>query len=502
MPDIPGFSETLAEAHEGFAQPTFAASLGPTTAERFADSVTAGRMVPGYGRMADPQMDSLRWWQARGPGLWPAWEGRDRPGTGELAAAGPPGIDRDVKPSLPAATAAIDQALAIPGPRPAVLRDRGGVGASGTGLLDVAGFVRDVRTYLATPPAEGAGADTSAASPLWRSLGLSVAALGGRLEHSGGRPTLMRLPDVGRELVAATAPDDVIGDLERHALRLAGAEGEALQSGPEAADADTPRYFAPDGVAVGVARRFVRSPQGRRMTEMLMRGGPRVHTPEAPRITDWALRAAAQAPRGAVPAAGAGGAADVVAGVDYQLLNAMDQWESAFPGRAPYVTPRERGEGNESPDFKDAAPELPRWDVQAAAAAGAASSGGPVDVKAAQILQEMGLLGSGGVASLSPRGGGGAGEDGPGAWGFQEGVLEQGSERALSMALVAPVLQVIRQDSAPLLKEQVEGDPGSGVSAAEKGIEEADSEKIEYAADQILQRLRMMIQTEKDRRGY
>ena len=40
------------------------------------------------------------------------------------------------------------------------------------------------------------------------------------------------------------------------------------------------------------------------------------------------------------------------------------------------------------------------------------------------------------------------------------------------------------------------------IFAAEKGIEEADSEKIEYAADQILQRLRMMIQTEKDRRGY
>ncbi len=499
MPDVTGFSETLAEAHEGFAQPTFAASLGPTVAERFADSMTAGRMVPGYGRMADPQMDSLRWWQARGPRLWPAWEGRGRAGVAELADAGPSGIGRGTKPSLPAATAAIDQALAIPGPRPAVLRDRGGVGARATGLLDVAGFVRDVRTYLATSPTDGGDTDTSEASPLWRSLGLSVAALGGRLEHSGGRPTLMRLPDVGRELVAATASDDVIGDLERHALGLARAEGGAPSPTPEVADADTPRYFALDGVAVDVARRFVRSPQGRRMTDTLLRGGPRVHTPEAPRITDWALRAAAQAPRGAIPAAGAGGAADVVAGVDYQLLNAMDQWESAFPGRAPYVTPRERGEGNESPDFKDVAPELPRWDVQAAAAAGSASTGGPVDVKAAQILQEMGLLGSGGVASVGPRG---AVEDGPGAWGFREGVLEQGSERALSMALVAPVLQVVRQDSAPLLKEQADGDPGSGISTAEKGVEEADSEKIDYAADQIFQRLRMMIQTEKDRRGY
>ena len=133
----------------------------------------------------------------------------------------------------------------------------------------------------------------------------------------------------------------------------------------------------------------------------------------------------------------------------------------------------------------------------------AASSGGPVDVKAAQILHEMGLLGSGGVASVGPRGlGGGPGEDGSGGWGFREGLLEQGSERAVSMALIAPVLQVIRQDSAPLLKEQVEGAPGSGISTAEKGIEEADSEKIDYAADQILERLRMMIQTEKDRRGY
>jgi len=404
---------------------------------------------------------------------------------------------------MPAATAAIDQALAIPGPRPAVLRDGVGVDARSSGVLDVAGFVRDVRTYLATSPSDAADTDGSDASPLWRSLGLSVAALGGRLEHSGGRPTLMRLPAVGRELVAATVAEDVIGDLERHALGLARADVGAPAAALEGLDPDTPRYFAPDGVSLDVARRFVRSAQGRRMTETLLRGGPRVHTPEAPRITDWALRAAAQAPRGAVPAAGAGGAADTVAGVDYQLLNAMDQWESAFPGRSPYVTPREGGEGNPSPDFKDAAPELPRWDVHAAAAAGSASSGGPVDVKAAQILHEMGLLGSGGVASVGPRGlGGGPGEDGSGGWGFREGLLEQGSERAVSMALIAPVLQVIRQDSAPLLKEQVEGAPGSGISTAEKGIEEADSEKIDYAADQILERLRMMIQTEKDRRGY
>ena len=67
------------------------------------------------------------------------------------------------------------------------------------------------------------------------------------------------------------------------------------------ADAATPRYFALDGVAVDVARRFVRSPQGRRMTDTLLRGGPRVHTPEAPRITDWALRAARSALE-AVPA--------------------------------------------------------------------------------------------------------------------------------------------------------------------------------------------------------
>ncbi len=503
MSDVSEFADAIAEPHLGFALRPSIADLGPTPAETFVDRLTAGRLVPGYGRMGDDGMDSVALWHEQGPGLWPDWRRPpvvpDEPAPHPLAAAGPPPAVRPPKPGLQAATAAIDQTLAAPGPRPPVLRD-GTRPARRSGLLDVSGFVRDVRNYLDVSTSdEGVAAD---ASPLWKSLQMSLSGIGGALEGALNRPTLMRLPAAGLELVAATAPDDLIGDLERHALRLArhdsprqGRVGRRPAQGQGA-----PAYFGPGKVAVEVARRFVRSAQGRRMTETLLAGGPRVHSPETPRGTEWAARAAAQAPRGAIPVAGAGTPADVVAGFDYQLLNAMDQWEAAFPGRAPYSAPTGEGGGNENPDFKDAAPEIPRWDVQAAASAAASITGGPVDVKAAQVLQEMGLLGTGGVGAFNrstAAGGGGGG------WGgLTEGVLGQGDEQAISMALIAPVLQVVQEVSAPLLKELPDGAPGAGISAAEKGIEEADSEKLEYVAQQIMDRLRMMIDTEKDRRGY
>ncbi len=497
MPDVSGFADAIAEPLLGFAARPSIVALGPTPSEDFVDRLNAGRLVPGYGRVSDPEMDPVTLYRERGPALWPAWRPQEvvtpdlappigadqdlddafvRPGH-PLAAAPPPQPVRPPRPGLQATTAAIDQAFIHPARRP-------------SGMLDVSGFVRDVRNYLDAPVDER----PEDASPLWRSLQLSLAGIGGALEGGVGRPTMMRLPDPGRELVAATAPDNVIGDLERHVLDLA--HHHDLPSAQ-----DTPRYFGPGKVAVEVARRFVRSSQGRRMTETLLAGGPRVHTPEPPRGTLWAVQAAAQAPRGAVPVAGAGSPADVVAGFDYQLLNAMDQWESAFPGRAPYSTPVGAGGGNENPDFKDTAPEIPRWDLQAAASTAASMAGGPVDIKAAQILQEMGLLGSGGVADFSRAMQAGAGGEG-GGWGFEEGLLEQGAEQALSMALIAPVIQVVQEVSRPLLKELPDGSPGAGISAAEKGIEEADSEKLEYVAQQIFQRLRMMIDTEKDRRGY
>lgn len=498
MLDVAGFSDGIAEPHLGFAHATAVGgmALGPTPIESFVDGLHAGRLVPGYGGLEDPDMDPVALFSERGPGLWPGWRPRDvvSPGTDvarsmfppaaarrashPLAAASPPAPVTPPKPGLQATTAALDQAFL----RPAARR---------SGMLDVTGFVRDVRNYLDAPIEERPGD----ASPLWRSLQLSLAGIGGRLEGSAGRPTMMRLPDAGRELVAATVPEDVIGDLEGHALRLAAQQD--LSPSPQ-----TPAYFGPGKVALGVAQRFVRSVQGRRMTESLLAGGPSVHSSDPPRGTLWAARAAAQAPRGAIPAAGAGSPADVVAGFDYQLLNAMDQWESAFPGRAPYSTPVDAGAGNENPDFKNAAPEIPRWDLQAAAASGSGGgAGGPVDVKAAQILQEMGLLGSGGVADFQ-RGMAAASQGDGGGWGFQEGMLEQGAEQAMSMALITPVIQVVQEVSRPLLKELPEGSPGAGISAAEKGIEEADSEKLEYVAQQILQRVQMMIETEKDRRGY
>lgn len=494
MSDVAGFADAIAQPHLGFAARPSIADLGPTPAQTFVDGLHAGRLTPGYRGVGGQDMDPVALFQDRGPQLWPAWRPQDlvdsAPGEGvsmfdaparvpashPLASSGvsgavtppAPGAPRR-RPGMQAATAAIDHAFVSPAHR-------------GTGLMDVGGFVRDVRNYLDAPLHERA----EDASPLWRSLQLSLAGIGGDLRGGLARPTMMRLPDPGQELVRA-------------ALDLAAASDEGPTQG-------TPGYFGPGKVSIDVARRFVRSPQGRRMTESLLGGGPMVHTEAPPRGTLWAAQLAAQAPRGAVPVAGAGAPADVVAGFDYQLLNAMDQWEAAFPGRAPYSTPVGAGAGNEKPDFKDTAPEIPRWDLQAMASAASGgggsgtAGGGPVDVKAAQILQEMGLLGSGGVADFRRGMAAAGGEDG--GWGFAEGLLEQGAEPALNMALIAPVIQVVQEFSRPLLKELPDGAPGAGISAAEKGIEEADSEKLEYVAQQILERLRMMIETEKDRRGY
>jgi len=182
--------------------------------------------------------------------------------------------------------------------------------------------------------------------------------------------------------------------------------------------------------------------------------------------------------------------ADVVAGFDYQLVNATDMWEMAFPGRQPYLRPEGEGSrpphgggtggaGKEDPDFKDAAPRAPAplSGEDMAAVAG--------DPKVARLLKELGLLtadgGAAGPAGEPPR---------------------QGEEPALSMALVRPVMEVVQEVSQPLMKEPQEGTPAAGISPAEKGIEEADSEKLEYVAKQILQRVNRKIETEQDRRGY
>jgi len=63
-------------------------------------------------------------------------------------------------------------------------------------------------------------------------------------------------------------------------------------------------------------------------------------------------------------------------------------------------------------------------------------------------------------------------------------------------------MQVVQEMAQPLLKEPQEGTPMAGISPSEKGVEEADSEKIEFVAYQIFKRLRMMIETEQDRRGF
>ena len=70
------------------------------------------------------------------------------------------------------------------------------------------------------------------------------------------------------------------------------------------------------------------------------------------------------------------------------------------------------------------------------------------------------------------------------------------------MALVAPVMQVIEEVSQPLKKDPLPGSTAAGTSPMEKGIPESDSEKLDQIANMILERLRFMIDTDMDRRGY
>ena len=366
-----------------------------------------------------------------------------------------------------------------------------------SGRLDVRGLLAQVRAALA--------GDGPAPEKAWRALDAAVRSVGGTLlqPRTDDGPTLMRLPPSGTE--ASPERLGVLEEIEQLTAGLARIEARGAPAavpqwrpqvagdvvaptseaapegrGPEAPvgtpSETSPSYFGPPAMARDVARRLLRSGSGRRLAETLRRGGPS-QAPTLPRTARWASAAADGAPRGAVPAEGKGLPADVVAGIDFQLIAATDQWQLAFPGREPYVAD-EPGEGKEEPDFRDAAPTAPPAPTREELAAVNR------DPKVTALLKELGLLGADGGAV-------------PGS-----APAMQGAEQSWSMALVRPVMQVVQEMAQPLLKEPQEGTPMAGISPSEKGVEEADSEKIEFVAYQIFKRLRMMIETEQDRRGF
>ena len=311
-----------------------------------------------------------------------------------------------------------------------------------------------------------------------------VAGVGGSISH-----TLMRLPAAAPG-VATALEAGTLAQIRRLASPIhAGIAGEVVATPPDAPAAiaqpagdaaeapeqaaAVPPYFRLPPIAADVARRLSRSTEGRRLVASLERGGPS----RRPGLPQGALRAIAlgdRAPPGGVPKAGGTGSAGPVAELDVQLMAAMDQWEAAFPGRTPYVTPTEGGEGNEEPDFKHAAPTGRRT---------AAAPRPSDEAIMGDLMRELGLN--------TPRGG--AARDRPPL---------QGGDDDWAMALVRPIMQVVEEVSEPLHRETVEDGPGSGIAATEKGIEDADTEKVQYVANQILIRLRLLVDAEQDRRGY
>lgn len=210
-------------------------------------------------------------------------------------------------------------------------------------------------------------------------------------------------------------------------------------------------------------------------------------------MSAWATAMAEGSPRGGIPKPGGlkrthGFELDV----DFALMEAMDAWEAAFPGRAPYLTPRGEGEGKEAPDFRDRAP-LPGAEDPLPPQPHQRSSGltGGAQRKVAGLLKALGLdraSGSGSGSGQSP--------------GYHPEQSVQGMEAIFDMSLVRPVMKVITERAGPMLSKGGTSAPDKpGERVGEEQIE-VDPQKLDHVIEAVYERIWDFMDLEKQRRGW
>lgn len=206
-----------------------------------------------------------------------------------------------------------------------------------------------------------------------------------------------------------------------------------------------------------------------------------------------AMDAGEHAPLGALPVPGGEERAHGFhLDVDFALMQAMDAWEAAFPGRTPYITPRGSGEGKEEPDFRDQQP-LPRAVPPLPPRLKKLAEG-----KDSAARQVQGLLGA---LKLGRQGG--TGEPLPPGMGMGTGAPPHDLDQAFSMTLVRPIMQTVVERSQVLMSAAGEAPPSKSEKSelGDKGAQ-LDPTKLEALVEQVYERIWELMDIEKQRRAW
>ncbi len=264
-----------------------------------------------------------------------------------------------------------------------------------------------------------------------------------------------------------------------------GLPGSLVSPGPRAAELDAagpaaaeegPRPFR----GAGLGQRL-----GTRVIDRRLRGAALLGKKDSlPALSAWAQAVGEGAPRNGLPVAGGNVASHGFhLDVDLALMQAVDAWESAYPGRVPYITPRGEGEGKEEPDLRaqsalppGAAPLPPQRRVGRSPGLGQ---------QVANLLRDLGLDGA---AAQEP--------------GYRPGDGVQGGEPVFDMSLVRPIMTVVTQRSQPLLSEGPVAAPDKpGDTVAEEQIE-IDPQKLDHVIDMVYGTIWDLMELEQQRRGW
>ncbi|MDY0059785.1 MAG: hypothetical protein RBU45_08255 [Myxococcota bacterium] len=322
----------------------------------------------------------------------------------------------------------------------------------------------------------------------------------GRLAH---QPTLITMPRAGEaatprvglefrgllESLGELLPEgELAGYRTRISRAFADAAGtsELLALGGGAAGASPTgearhRYFDDPRLLGPLARR---DQLGQRILDRREQGGRLLEDRAfVPTGSSWGLAAADGLPKNAIPEPGGSEASHgFKLDVDFALMEAMDAWEAAFPGRSPYITPRGPGEGKEEPDLRAQSPlppmppPLPRQPRPRPRPSASPSK------DAAGLLRALRL-----EASTSAGGGSGV----PG-----------GSTRDLEMTLIRPIMFKVMEQASPLFSrgKQASSAHKKPVSLGDKGSE-YDPDRIAELVDKLYERIWELMDIEKQRRG-
>ena len=308
------------------------------------------------------------------------------------------------------------------------------------------------------------------------------------LLDAGAAGDTRQLPGFGRGFDAARTlalpagerrgrPGGPAGFLPSELTRLAAASG--TPGGPVAGSLralDSPTLVKHLGKRHGLGRKLkARRLHGRRLARQRV---------ELPGVAQWATSMAeAGAPGGIPRPGGLAGTHGFQLDVDLALMEAMDAWEAAFPGRIPFITPRGPGEGKEEPDFRGV-DALPPTEAPLPPHRRDRAERDRKRDKVADLMKALQL------------------EDDGAAAGYQVGRDIQGEPAPFDMSLIRPIMTVVAQRAQPMYsKSAPAAADGAGEQMHEQQIE-IDPQKLEHVVDKLFEEIEHRMELEKQRRGW